>query len=330
MLDDLMNAVAAKELEGEEEIDRDQAEAALHNALGPVINAALRSPDVTDVRRRVDTAIMVKRFGVWRKEGTLSDSKARKVLKLAAYFADRIIRRDMARLDAILPHTKARLKGHLPPLTEGPIFTLRRPSTKLFTPADYIEAGVCDLATMKAIEGLCRKRVTVLVAGAPGAGKSTLVNTMLHMEGFVDGHNVAVEDTPELVLPEDSDRLITDPFAPDPVTMRVLVMDALRMAPDAIHIGEARGPEALEIVIAWNTGIPGIATLHANNARDTLVRLGQLIAMNAGIVPSRAEIARACKSVIFLKNYNGIPRIEEVIEVDWNDKTESVEIRSLM
>jgi type IV secretion system protein TrbB len=260
-------------------------------------------------------AIRLRRRGVMVRIGEMDIDRRMRVLTYAAHFANRYIRPDLARLSAILPGTRARFKGHIPPVVSAPCFTIRRPAPQVFDLAHYIAAGTLTQSQAMYLNDVAGWK-NIVVAGPPGGGKTTLANAILALAAFATHRVVACEDDEELVLPVNSVRLLTDPHAEPPVRMNDLVADALRMMAEILLLGEVRGPEALDLIMAWNTGLCGISTVHANNAKDTLLRLGQLVAMNAGVVPSREEIARAVNVIVFMRQAGDRRRVEEIVEVN--------------
>lgn len=287
----------------------------LNEALGPVILAALDDPATQDVMVNPDGAIWLRRQGRMERVGEMSADARMRVLAYAAHLAGRCIRPDAARLSAVLPESRARLKGHIPPLVAAPCFTIRRPAPRLFTVADYVADGTLSAAQARFLERAAGTR-NIVFAGPPGGGKTTMANAVLALPAFAARRVVACEDDEELILPANAVRLLTDPDAAPPVGMQHLVADALRMMPDILLIGEVRGPEALDLIMAWNTGLCGVSTVHANSAADTLLRLAQLIAMNKGVVPSRAEIARAVNVVVFIRQAGEQRRVDGIAAVE--------------
>ena len=150
-------------------------------------------------------------------------------------------------------------------------------------------------------------RQNILVAGGTGSGKTTLANALLAEPAFRRDRVVVIEDTKELQCPaEDRVELLTKATDP-PVTMTDLLRVTLRLRPDRIVVGEVRGPEALALLKAWNTGHPGgVATVHANSAADALHRLEDLAGEASATVPRRA-IASAVNVVAFIERTPGLP-----------------------
>lgn len=162
---------------------------------------------------------------------------------------------------------------------------------------------------------------TLLVAGAPGAGKTTLVNCLLR-EVDPGQRVVTCEEVFELSVDlPDMTQMQTRDGGLDggaQITLRDLVREALRQRPDWIVVGEVRGPEALDMLMALNAGCSGIATLHANSARDALEKLvsyGMLAGENVSIPYLRRTVSSVVDLVVHLTRGPEGRRIEEIVEV---------------
>jgi pilus assembly protein CpaF len=143
----------------------------------------------------------------------------------------------------------------------------------------------------KLLEGMVKARLNVLVSGGTGSGKTTMLNILSGCIG-ADERVVTIEDTAELRLQQPHVvRLESRPAnieGKGEISQRALVKNALRMRPDRIVVGEVRGPEAIDMLQAMNTGHDGsLATLHANTPRDALLRLENMIALTGISLPAR-------------------------------------------
>ena len=162
---------------------------------------------------------------------------------------------------------------------------------------------------------------TILVAGAPGAGKTTLVNCLLR-EVQPDRRVVTCEevfeidvDLPDLTQMQTRESGLDGGAA---ITLRDLVREALRQRPDRIVVGEVRGPEALDMLMALNAGCSGIATIHANSGRDALEKLvsyGVLAGENISIPFLRRTVAAVVDIVVFLKRDGEGRHVEEILRL---------------
>jgi pilus assembly protein CpaF len=274
--------------------------------LGP-LEPLLRDPTVNDILVNTYKQVFVERNGLLERVpgGFKDDAHLMRVI-------DRIVSAVGRRVDDSSPMVDARLadgsrvNAIIPPLAvDGPLLSIRR------FPAERLKAE--DLVTYRALTrpmldflGHCvRARLNCLISGGTGAGKTTLLNVL---SSFIsDRERIAtIEDAAELQLRQEHVvRLETRPpnvEGKGAIKQRQLVINALRMRPDRIVIGEVRGEEALDMLQAMNTGHDGsLTTVHANTPRDALSRIETMIAMGTMNLPERAmrqQITSAIQLVI--------------------------------
>ena len=241
----------------------------LYHALGPLIAEALGRPDVVEIMANPDGSLWVDRAGVGReKVGRIEQAAAETTIRLLASHMGETVTPDRPAVAGVLPRSGERFQGLLPPLAERPVFTIRKRASIVFTLDDYVAKGILPAAGADVIRRGVDDRKNILVAGGTGSGKTTLVNAILAEPPFRSDRIVLIEDTKELQCPaEDKVELLTKNTEPR-VTMTDLLRMTLRLRPDRIIIGEVRGPEALAMLKAWNTGHPGgVATIHANSGK---------------------------------------------------------------
>ncbi|MCL1594527.1 MAG: Flp pilus assembly complex ATPase component TadA [Actinomycetia bacterium] len=181
---------------------------------------------------------------------------------------------------------------------------------------DALSPGAADM-----LRCAVRDDATILVAGAPGAGKTTLVNCLLR-EVPPDRRVVTCEEVFEIDVDlPDMTQMQTRDTSLDggaEITLRDLVREALRQRPDRIVVGEVRGPEALDMLMALNAGCSGLATIHANSARDALEKLvsyGVLAGDNISIPFLRRTVAAVVDIVVYVRRTPQGRHVHEVLAV---------------
>jgi P-type conjugative transfer ATPase TrbB len=275
--------------------------AMLATALGPDIAELLAATDTIEVIVNPDGRVWVERLGSGRTAAgfSLDASETERAIRLIATLTGTAATRDKPIVSAELPPRGERFEGVLPPVVRAPCFSIRKPAGRVIRLEDYVADGVVTPEQSEALKTAVAQRANIIVAGGTGSGKTTLANALLAEIARLEERVVILEDTRELqCAAEDVVALRTQPGA---VTLSDLVRSTLRLRPDRIIVGEVRGPEALDLLKAWNTGHPGgIATLHANSARAALSRLEQL-AMEASTSPPTALIAAAIDLVVFIE-----------------------------
>lgn len=283
--------------------------AMLATALGPQVMAALYAPDTIEVMANPDGRVWIERHGLGRGplDLQLPAAHVERVIRLVATLTGAEAHRERPIISAELPPRGERFEGVLPPVSRSPCFSIRKPAQVLFRLADYVAAGMMSAGHKSTIEDAIREHANILIAGGTGSGKTTLANALLAEIAALDERIVILEDTRELVCAaEDVVALRTRAAA---VSLSDLVRSTLRLRPDRIIVGEVRGPEALDLLKAWNTGHPGgIATIHANSARAALSRLEQLC-MEVCERPPTALIEEAIDLVVFIARGGSAGRI---------------------
>ncbi|HVZ88951.1 MAG TPA: P-type conjugative transfer ATPase TrbB [Polyangia bacterium] len=262
---------------------RNEAEARRLEALRLQMRAIIPFLDdetVIEIALNADGRIWVERMGAPMVSTgvVMSKDEAMVMLGLAADAIGTEISAAKPSLAALIPGWNARLQAMIPPVVEAPIFTIRKPPTKVFTLDDYVARGILTVRQADQIRRAVSDRANILVGGATGSGKSTFTNAILAEIAAQSDHRLyIVEDMRELQCAAQNKLQI---FVQEPVYgWQRAIMDALRSRPDRIIVGELRGGQAaLELVKAWNTGHPGgLCTVHANDTRGMLDRICQLL-----------------------------------------------------
>ncbi|HVJ03189.1 MAG TPA: P-type conjugative transfer ATPase TrbB [Sphingomonas sp.] len=298
----------------------DRRRAMLRTAMGPAIAAALGDPRVAEVMVNPDGALRVDILGEGRVDTGLRMDAAQveRIIRLVASHARAEVHIEAPIVSAELPphgegRAGERFEGVLPPVSPGPCFSIRKPAGRLHTLDDYVADGIMSGAAAARLGRAVAERRNILVAGGTSSGKTTLANALLAEMGRVDARVILIEDTRELQCPaSDTVALRTRPGV---VSMTDLVRSTLRLRPDRIIVGEVRGPEALDMLKAWNTGHPGgIATVHANSALAALYRLEQLVQEAVVSVP-RCLIAEAIDVIVFIAGRGVERRVTTIARV---------------
>ena len=311
----------------------ERSRAMLRTAMGPAIAAALADDEVLEVMVNPDGILRVDRLGTGRRDTgeRLDQAQVERIIRLVASHARSEIDPSAPIVSAELPpHGSGageRFEGLLPPVVAGPCFSIRKPAIRLYTLADYVNDGIMTAEEARLLSLAVAGRRNILVAGGTSSGKTTLANALLGELAARDERVILIEDTRELQCP-----------APDTVALRTrrgavsmgdLVRSTLRLRPDRIIVGEVRGPEALDMLKAWNTGHPGgIATVHANGALAALHRLEQLVQEVLPVVPKRL-IAEAIDLVAFIEGRGTARRIGCLAAVEDVDRAGNYAIRML-
>ena len=288
----------------------------LSTAMGPAIAAALADPAVIEVMVNPDGRLWLDRHGDGRIDtgARLGAAEVERIIRLVASHVGQEANADRPVVSAELPESGERFEGLLPPVAPAPCLAIRKPARVLYRLDDYLQARIVTDAQAAALRAAVADRRNIVVVGGTSSGKTTLVNALLAEVADGGDRVILIEDTRELhCAAADSVSLRTKPGV---ASLADLVRATLRLRPDRIVVGEVRGPEALDMLKAWNTGHPGgLTTLHANSARAGLYRLEQLIQEAVVTVPRRL-IAEAVDVVVFLQGRGAARRVETVAALD--------------
>ena len=292
--------------------------------MGPLA-PLLADPAVSDILVNAPDQVYVERFG--RLERTdVRFRDADHIVRVIERIAARVGRRidtSSPMADLRLPDG-SRVNATLPPVTiDGPTISIRRFGRRRLRRDDLLNLGTLSPEILEFLVFAVRARRNILISGGTGAGKSTLLGVLA--EAIPDTERIiTIEDTAELSLDQEHVvRMETRPVNIEGrgrILARDLLINALRMRPDRIIVGEVRGGEALDMLQALNTGHDGgIGTIHANSTRDALARLETMVLMAGTELPSRAvreQIVSAIQLLVQVRRYDdGVRRIESVAEI---------------
>ena len=290
----------------------------LRRDLGIPVLTALTDPKTIEILLNADGTLWQECLGKKMLPiGKMSPSRAEAVMRTIATCLDSTITRKNPILEGELPLDGSRFAGQLPPIVHAPTFAIRKKASAIFALERYVEEKIMTASQKKIIVNAVRDHRNILVIGGTGSGKTTLTNAIIHQmaEENADERIVIIEDTGEIQC---SAKNFIQYHTTLEVTMTHLLKTTLRMRPDRILVGEVRGPEALDLLMAWNTGHEGgVATLHANNAKAGLDRLAMLISMNPESPrPIEPLIGEAVHLVIHItKTPEGSRKLQEILEV---------------
>ncbi|HZQ54672.1 MAG TPA: CpaF family protein [Bryobacteraceae bacterium] len=274
--------------------------------LGP-LETLLRDPRVSDILVNNKDHVYVERGGILQKTDVVFRDD-RHILQII----DRIVSKIGRRVDESSPMVDARLpdgsrvNAVIPPLAlDGPALSIRRFGAGPLSADALIELKSASPEMLHILSAAVRARISILISGGTGAGKTTFLNMLSHYIPKTE-RLVTIEDAAELQLAQENlVRLETRPpnvEGKGAVRQRQLLINSLRMRPDRIIIGEVRGEEAFDMLQAMNTGHEGsMTTIHANSPRDALSRLESMVAMSGLNLPERSvrqQIASAVAIVV--------------------------------
>jgi P-type conjugative transfer ATPase TrbB len=294
----------------------------LRSELGPIVMAALSDSTVIEIMLNTDGKIWVDKMGSGMIEvGTMTAPNAEALLGTIADSLHTVITRNQPILEGELPLDGSRFEGLLPPIVAQPTFTIRKKASMVFTLEQYAQEEIMTKPHKAAILSAILSHKNILIVGGTGSGKTTFANAIIDgiAEHCPNDRLIIIEDTAELQC--NAANVVTLRSSDD-VSMNQLLRATMRLRPDRILVGEVRGPEAMSLLKAWNTGHPGgLATVHANSAAAGLIRLEQLIAESGTTVSMQPLIAEAVDLIVFIEKYNKGRRIKTVATVNGLNNT---------
>lgn len=297
---------------------KERAKVKLERDMGPLILSALNDPRTVEVMCNADGRLWHERLGERMKcIGALRSAQAEAIIKTVAAYHGKEVRHLTPLIEGELPLQGMRFAGQLPPVVQGPTFSIRKKAIAVFTLQQYVEAGIMTPAQCAAIKAAVRAHRNILVSGGTGSGKTTLVNAVISemVTAFPHERPCIMEDIGEIQCTAENYLQYHTSLE---VSMTDLLKTVLRMRPDRILVGEVRGKEALDLLDAWNTGHEGGAcTLHANSADAGLKRLKSLVTRNES-APADIEplIGEAVHVVVHIaRTPEGNRRVQEILEI---------------
>jgi type IV secretion system protein VirB11 len=296
----------------------ERGRAMLLRILGPDIVSALTAQHTIEVLLNPDGQLWVEQLGQpLRCLGRREPAAAMSIIRTIAGTVGLEVTRTSPLLECDLLLNDERVAAQVPPVVAAPTFAIRVPASRIFSLDDYVETGTMTSAQADVLRRAVSRHQNILVAGGTSSGKTTLVNALI-------AAMVAADPGERLVIIEDKRELQCASVQSvqyrtcATVTMTQLLRTTLRMRPDRILVGEVRGPEALDLLMAWNTGHEGgVATVHANSALAALSRLALLISMNAEAPrPLEPLIAEAVHVIVNIQKTTQGRRVREILTVN--------------
>jgi pilus assembly protein CpaF len=297
--------------------------------LGP-LETLLRDPKISDIMVNGKDTVYIERGGKLSKTDIVFRDD-RHVMQII----DRIVSKVGRRIDESSPMVDARLpdgsrvNAIIPPLAlDGPAVSIRRFGTGPLSVDALVDLKSVSPEMMQVLSSAVRARISILISGGTGAGKTTFLNMLSHYIPESE-RLITIEDAAELQLQQQNlVRLETRPpnvEGQGAVRQRQLLINCLRMRPDRIIVGEVRGEEAFDMLQAMNTGHEGsMTTIHANTPRDALSRLESMVAMGSMNLPERTvrqQISSAIGIVVQCSRMSdGTRRVVSVAEITGMDE----------
>jgi pilus assembly protein CpaF len=291
---------------------------------GP-IEPLLEDAEITEIMVNGYDEIFVERFGLIEPTSVKFENDAHLMRVI-----DRIVSPIGRRVDEMSPMVDARLptgfriNAIIPPLSlDGPILTVRKFETQPFTVQDLVTKHTMTVVLANFLKSCVEAKINIVISGGTGTGKTTFLNVL---SSFIPARErvITIEDTAELQLHQ-AHVIRLEKRPPNiegkgEITIRQLVVNALRMRPDRIVMGECRSGEALDMLQAMNTGHDGsMTTVHSNTPRDTLRRIETMVLMAGMDLPLKAireQVASSIELIIHLERLNdGSRKIMQVSEV---------------
>jgi len=293
--------------------------------LGP-LEPFLEDPDVSEIMVNGAKNVYVERNGKVERTNTVfeSDEHLMRII-------ERIVAPMGRRIDESSPYVDARLQDGsrvnavIPPISlVGPVLTIRKFFKIPLTVEQLIEFGTVTPEAVEFLKACVQAKLNIIISGGTGTGKTTFLNILSSYIGNKE-RILTIENAAELQLRQE--HVVTLESRPPniegrgEITIRDLVINSLRMRPDRIVVGECRGPEAFDMLQAMNTGHEGsMTTIHANNTREALGRLENMILMAGMELPHRAireQIAAALDLIVQLERMrDGSRRVVTISEVE--------------
>lgn len=313
-------------MDAQELVKRQRYEKNLFFDLKPLI-PYLEDKNVTDVfvLGTGDVKISVFEKGIRYVDINLNvDQRFRIIYAISSILEKPINITELPKLEGVIPKYNARFTAMLPPWTQFPEFTIRRPPERIYSLENYLSEDQMDKEQYDLIVNAIRKRKNILIGGATGSGKTTFLNAVLKkmVELTPEERFLIIEDTPELRC-EARDATFA---CGKPLEVIEIVRLAMRWSMNRIIFGELRfGSVANELIKIWATGHSGNATtIHAGSASEMLVRLNDLL--REVILGELPKLSYSIQMCVHLVRDGGKPRVNEVLDLENSNIDEYIKL----
>jgi type IV secretion system protein TrbB len=281
-----------------------------------IIQQAMEKSSVIEIMANPDGTIWVDDLIMGQyKLAHIKAHQAESIINVIASIVNNPITQENPILECELPYDGSRFAAMIPPVVQAPIFSIRRKALQVFTLADYVNADMLSQQQCLTIQSWIQERKNIVIVGGTSSGKTTLMNAVMQdiTSQNPEHRLVILEDTIELQCTATNSIALK---STQTVSMQALVKATLRHRPDRIIVGEVRGKEAFDLLTAWSTGHPGgVASLHANSARGTFLRLEQLLEL-ATQSPMKPLIGEAIDAIIYIEKTATGRAVKTLLQVD--------------
>lgn len=298
-------------------IERDRQIELLKRVLGDVFLSYLFNDTVIEIMLNSDGKLWIDELGKGMQEvGYINSSKSIVAINTVASMLNKTINYDNPILEGEFPIDNSRFAAQIPPVVANPTFSIRKKAKLIFTLEDYMKQNIISNSNMEFIKKAIANHENIIIIGGTSSGKTTFTNACIDYMSKICNEEriIIIEDTNEIQCSSVNSILYHTSIS---CSITDLLKTTLRMRPDRIIIGEVRDYTALDLLDAWSTGHSGgISTIHANNARQALERLENLVSRHP-FCPKDIKpiIANAVDVIVSIKKINKDRKIDEIIKV---------------
>jgi type IV secretion system protein TrbB len=297
-------------------------------SMGDLVGTLMLKPTVTDICRNEDGQIWVTELGVDSyPAGFMRDSEARSLIEATATILNKVATDQTPIVEGELLTDGSRFLGIIPPIVTSPVFAIRKKASAIIPLDVYAEKGLMSLRYRGIIANAVKKRANIIVCGGTGSGKTTLLNAVLHeiSQETPEDRILLAEDTREAQCKSPNVVFLR---TNEHVTLSQILRAMLRLFPTRIVVGEVRGREAFDLLMAWNTGHPGgVCTIHSDivQPRAALSRLELMLSMALPGVPLQRLIAEAVGLIVCVRKMpDGTRRVTQIVSVEGFDGSDYI------